>query len=64
MGANEEEIGDAKIISNASCTTNAIAPLLRLLDDQFGIEVGHVSTVHCYTNSQPLIDANDPTSHA
>ena len=62
LGANEEEMGDAKIISNASCTTNAIAPLLRLLDDQFGIEVGHVSTVHCYTNSQPLIDA--PTATA
>ena len=62
LGANEEELGDAKIVSNASCTTNAIAPLLRLLDDEFGIERGHVSTVHCYTNSQPLIDA--PTATA
>jgi len=57
LGANEDQIGDAKIVSNASCTTNAIAPLLRLLDDEFGIVRGHVSTVHCYTNSQPLIDA-------
>ncbi|MEP1209516.1 MAG: glyceraldehyde 3-phosphate dehydrogenase NAD-binding domain-containing protein [Rhizobiaceae bacterium] len=57
LGANEEQMGQARIVSNASCTTNAIAPLVRLLDDEFGIQRGHVSTVHCYTNSQPLIDA-------
>lgn len=62
LGANEHQLGEAKIVSNASCTTNAIAPLLRLLDDEFGVERGHVSTVHCYTNSQPLIDA--PTASA
>jgi len=57
LGANEGELGCARIVSNASCTTNAIAPLLRILNDELGIERGHVSTVHCYTNSQPLIDA-------
>ncbi|NKB52412.1 MAG: aldehyde dehydrogenase [Rhizobiaceae bacterium] len=62
LGANEDQLGRAKIVSNASCTTNAIAPLLRLLDDELGIQHGHVSTVHCYTNSQPLIDA--PTASA
>jgi glyceraldehyde 3-phosphate dehydrogenase len=57
LGANEADLGTARIISNSSCTTNAIAPLLRALDDTFGIERAHVSTVHCYTNSQPLVDA-------
>lgn len=56
LGANEQTLGSARIISNSSCTTNAIAPLLRALDAGLGIERAHVSTVHCYTNSQPLID--------
>ncbi|WP_025059980.1 type I glyceraldehyde-3-phosphate dehydrogenase [Sulfitobacter donghicola] len=57
LGANEETLGDARIISNSSCTTNAIAPLLKLIDTQFGIEAAHVSTIHCYTSSQPMVDA-------
>ena len=56
LGANDEHLGDARIVSNASCTTNAIAPLMRLVEDSFGIVAGHVTTVHCYTNSQPLVD--------
>ena len=56
LGANEAEIGDHKIISNASCTTNALAPLLKLLDAEWGVESGHMTTVHCYTGSQPTID--------
>lgn len=56
LGANDDDLGDAPIVSNASCTTNALAPMLRLLDQGFGIEAGHMTTVHCYTNSQPLID--------
>ena len=56
MGANEAEMGAHKIISNASCTTNALAPLLRVLDDNFGLESGHMTTVHCYTGSQPTVD--------
>ncbi len=44
------------VISAASCTTNAIVPPLKALDDEFGIEVGHVETVHAYTNDQNLID--------
>ncbi len=44
------------IISAASCTTNAIAPPLKAMDDQFGIVAGHVETVHAYTNDQNLID--------
>ncbi|PIE14117.1 MAG: glyceraldehyde-3-phosphate dehydrogenase [Rhodobacterales bacterium] len=55
-GANDGDLGDRKIVSNASCTTNALAPLLRLLDDHWGVESGHMTTVHCYTGSQPTID--------
>lgn len=56
MGANETLLGDARIISNASCTTNALAPLARLLDEAFGLESGQMTTVHCYTGSQPTVD--------
>jgi glyceraldehyde 3-phosphate dehydrogenase len=49
------EPGDT-IISAASCTTNAIAPPLKALDDEYGIVAGHVETVHAYTNDQNLID--------
>ncbi len=56
LGANEAAIADHKVISNASCTTNALAPLLRVLDDNFGVESGHMTTVHCYTGSQPTVD--------
>ncbi|MEO0385169.1 MAG: glyceraldehyde 3-phosphate dehydrogenase NAD-binding domain-containing protein [Pseudomonadota bacterium] len=57
LGANEDAIGDATIVSNASCTTNAVAPLLRSLDGAFGIERAHITTIHCYTGSQPTVDA-------
>ncbi|WP_112322991.1 type I glyceraldehyde-3-phosphate dehydrogenase [Oceanibium sediminis] len=56
IGANDAELRDQTIVSNASCTTNALAPLLRVLDDAFGVETGHMTTVHCYTGSQPTVD--------
>ncbi|SEL24756.1 glyceraldehyde 3-phosphate dehydrogenase [Roseovarius azorensis] len=56
LGANEGELGDQRIISNASCTTNALAPLARLLDEAYGIISGQMTTVHCYTGSQPTVD--------
>ncbi|MEC3862160.1 glyceraldehyde 3-phosphate dehydrogenase NAD-binding domain-containing protein [Mesobacterium sp. TK19101] len=56
LGANDADLAGKRVVSNASCTTNAIAPLLRLVNDSFGIAHGHVTTVHCYTNSQPLVD--------
>ncbi|MGR3711655.1 MAG: type I glyceraldehyde-3-phosphate dehydrogenase [Shimia sp.] len=56
MGANEDDLSDQKIVSNASCTTNALAPLLRVLDGEFGLISGHMTTVHCYTGSQPTVD--------
>ena len=57
LGANEEQLGGHRIVSNGSCTTNALAPLLRGLDDAIGIESGHMTTIHCYTGSQPMVDA-------
>ncbi|QEY58302.1 glyceraldehyde-3-phosphate dehydrogenase [Pseudomonas sp. C27(2019)] len=56
-GINHTDITpDDKIISAASCTTNAIVPVLKAINDQFGIVNGHVETVHSYTNDQNLID--------
>jgi glyceraldehyde 3-phosphate dehydrogenase len=57
LGANDAAVNGQEIVSNASCTTNALAPLLALLDGAFGIEQGHMTTIHCYTGSQPMIDA-------
>lgn len=56
LGANDHELGDERIVSNASCTTNAIAPLLRIIDMGFGIAQAHITTIHCYTGSQPTVD--------
>jgi len=57
LGANEAELSPAhQIISNASCTTNAAAPLVRVLDEAFGLETALMTTVHCYTGSQPTVD--------
>ncbi|MCO6383159.1 type I glyceraldehyde-3-phosphate dehydrogenase [Oceanicola sp. 502str15] len=57
MGANDAALSGQRIVSNASCTTNALAPLLRVLDDAFGVEAGQMTTVHCYTGAQPTVDA-------
>jgi len=55
-GVNHDLMGDDAIISAASCTTNAIVPVLKTVNDIYGIECGHVETVHAYTNDQNLID--------
>lgn len=56
-GINQADITPAaEIITAASCTTNAITPVLKVLDDAYGIRHGHVETVHSYTNDQNLID--------
>ncbi|GGH23059.1 glyceraldehyde 3-phosphate dehydrogenase [Cribrihabitans marinus] len=57
LGANEDALGSARIVSNASCTTNALAPLLKVIDGIAGVDSAHMTTIHCYTNSQPLVDA-------
>ena len=57
MGVNEEELkAEHKVISNASCTTNCLAPMAKVLHDTFGIERGLMVTVHAYTNDQNIAD--------
>jgi glyceraldehyde 3-phosphate dehydrogenase len=57
IGVNDEELQpEHKIVSNASCTTNCLAPLAKILDDAFGIEEGFITTIHAYTNDQRLAD--------
>ncbi len=57
LGVNDEVISTAKrIISNASCTTNNAAPLLKILDEKWGIEKGFITTVHSYTKDQNILD--------
>jgi glyceraldehyde 3-phosphate dehydrogenase len=57
LGANEAVLAEQRIVSNASCTTNALAPLVRLLDRDWGVVTGSMTTIHCYTGSQPTVDA-------
>jgi glyceraldehyde 3-phosphate dehydrogenase len=57
LGANDAALAGQTIVSNASCTTNALAPLARLIDDRWGIATGSMTTIHCYTGSQPTVDA-------
>jgi len=62
MGVNQEKYDPAKhqVISNASCTTNGLAPVAKVLFERFGIEKGILTTVHAYTNSQRLLDLATP----
>ncbi|MBD3309854.1 type I glyceraldehyde-3-phosphate dehydrogenase [Candidatus Woesearchaeota archaeon] len=57
MGINEHRYDGDKIVSNASCTTNCTAPMVKILDEAFGIKSGLLTTVHAYTSSQNLVDA-------
>ncbi len=57
LGVNDDTIsGSEEIISNASCTTNCLAPMAKVLEDSFGIEKGFMTTVHAYTNDQRILD--------
>ena len=58
MGVNDSQYDPAKdhIISNASCTTNCLAPMAKAIDDAFGIERGLMTTIHAYTNDQNILD--------
>ena len=57
MGVNDDQLKpEHRIVSNASCTTNCLAPIVKILDDSFGIEEGFITTVHAYTNDQRLAD--------
>jgi len=58
LGVNEGEVTkEDKILSNASCTTNCIAPIMKVLEDNFGVKKAMMTTVHSYTGSQRLLDA-------
>ena len=58
MGINEKQYDSEKhnVISMASCTTNCLAPVVKVLNDRFGIEKGYMTTCHAYTNDQRLLD--------
>ena len=57
-GVNHDTLGkDDVIVSNASCTTNCLAPVAKVLDESFGIETGYMTTIHAYTGDQPTHDA-------
>ena len=58
VGGNDDEFDPAKdfVVSNASCTTNCLVPMVKVLDDAFGVESGLMTTVHAYTNDQNLLD--------
>ncbi len=57
IGVNDDDLKpEHKIISNASCTTNCLAPMAKILNDSFGIETGVINTIHAYTNDQRLAD--------
>jgi glyceraldehyde 3-phosphate dehydrogenase len=57
LGVNDQDLKpEDRIVSNASCTTNCLAPLVKILDDAFGLEEGFLTTVHAYTNDQRLAD--------
>jgi glyceraldehyde 3-phosphate dehydrogenase len=64
LGVNDDalDVENHRIISNASCTTNCLAPMAKVLDDTFGIEEGAFTTVHAYTGDQPTVDTlhSDP----
>jgi len=57
LGVNDDQIGpEDDILANASCTTNCLAPMIKVLDDKFGIEKSLMSTIHSYTSTQSLVD--------
>jgi glyceraldehyde 3-phosphate dehydrogenase len=57
LGVNDDVLtGKEKVLSNASCTTNCLAPVVKVLNDKFGVEKGFMTTVHSYTNDQQLLD--------
>lgn len=57
LGVNDDALKDEdKIVSNASCTTNCLAPMVKVLDDNFGVTQGLMTTVHAYTNDQRILD--------
>jgi len=63
MGVNEKEYQGEKIISNGSCTTNCVAPVVKLIKEKFGIEQAALTTIHAYTADQELVDGSHKDLH-
>ncbi|MDD4074266.1 MAG: type I glyceraldehyde-3-phosphate dehydrogenase, partial [Candidatus Pacebacteria bacterium] len=57
LGINDSEYKGEDIIDMGSCTTNCLAPIVKILEDEFGIEKGFMTTIHSYTNDQKILDA-------
>ncbi len=55
-GVNDEHLAGVAIASNASCTTNSLAPVMDVLEKKFGVEAGYMTTIHSYTNDQRILD--------
>ena len=63
-GVNHDQLSaDDLVVSNASCTTNGLAPVAKVLNDAVGIERGHMTTIHAYTGDQPTLDRNHKDLH-
>jgi glyceraldehyde 3-phosphate dehydrogenase len=60
LGVNHNEYKGENIISNASCTTNCLGPIAKIIDEKFGIQKGFMTTIHSYTMDQKLLDAPNP----
>lgn len=62
MGVNHKQCpaGECTVVSNASCTTNCLAPVMKVLNDEFGVESGFVTTIHAFTYTQNLLDNSNP----
>ncbi len=59
MGVNEDDLkADDLVISNASCTTNCLGPMAKVINDTFGIDSGLMTTIHAYTNDQNIVDSS------
>lgn len=63
LGANAEKYGDEIVISNASCTTNCIAPIARIMSEKFGVRKAMMTTIHAVTAEQSLVDGPSPALH-
>jgi len=65
LGVNQNQYDSAKhhILSNASCTTNSLAPAMKVLQERFGVDSAHITTTHAYTSSQVTIDKKKPGKH-
>lgn len=59
LGVNENEYSKEKIVSNGSCTTNCVAPIVKLMDEKIGFQEGRLTTIHAYTANQSIVDSND-----